>query len=388
MSRKLFVAAWLGVAALGGPAAAAQPTSTALPIEELGHIAALPERYPASWVLADYIAEPSVSESKTEVLEITDHGAVLKGQVPTHQLGVTLASPVRPEIYVAETFYARGERGARTDVITIYDTQTLTATGEIVLPGAKRGLFVKQPASFALTNGGRWGLVFNFTPASSVTVVDLVGRKVLGEVATPGCAQIFPTGSRGFSSLCANGTLLSFQLDAAGKPVSQRESAPFNPLDSDPLFLAPAAVSGVSYFPSLGGRVQPIDFRPETPAILPAWSLVDDKLAAQHWRPSGLQLSAGDTQKLYVLMRPNAEEGSHKEGGAEVWVFDPATHARTARLKLKHPARSVMVTSAQPSRLLAIGVAGALDVYDTAGGGFITSSTVPALGGALLRPAQ
>ena len=46
-----------------------------------------------------------------------------------------------------------------------------TPAGEIVLPGAKRGLIVPMQGMFAFADQERLALVFNFTPASSVTVV-------------------------------------------------------------------------------------------------------------------------------------------------------------------------------------------------------------------------
>jgi len=384
----LVAAVWFGASVLAGRAMAAEPASPPLPVEELNHVATLPARYPGSWVLVDYIAAPSPSQSNAEIFEVGATGLALKGQVPIHEYGMALASPIRPEIYVAETFYARGDRGPRTDVLTVYETSTLSAVGEVVLPGAKRGIFVKQPASFALANGGRWGLVANFTPAASVTVVDLEARKVLSEVGTPGCVQIFPTGPRGFSSFCANGTVLSFKLDADGKVLNQRESAAFNQLDSDPAFLAPTEVAGVSYFPTFAGRVQPVDFRSEVPKILPSWDLTDRRLAAERWRPSGLQLAAGDGQRLYVLMRPNSVEGSHKEGGTEVWVFDPKSHARTGRIKLTRTSRSIFVTAGPPGRLLAIGLENAIDIYDPSSGAQVGSSMALGMGGGLMRAAQ
>lgn len=381
MFRGAFLGLWFGVASLT-PAAGMQ-----LPTEEIGQVRTLPERYPRTWLLADYVAAPSISESKTELLEIGPKGAELKGQVPTHQWGVTLASASRPEIYVAETFYSRGERGERTDAITVFDTRTLSAIGEIVLPGAKRGLFVKQPASFALTDKDRVGLVFNFTPAASVTVVDLPARKVLSEIDIPGCALLFPTGARSFSTLCANGALLTITLDEAGRAVGQHESAAFNLVDTDAMFGAPAVAAGVSYFPTLGGRVQPIDFRKEVPEVLPAWNLIGAD--SKGWRPSGLQLAAGDAAgRLYVLMRAGAGEGDHKEGGREVWVFDPSTRARTSRLKLRRPARSIVVVPGEAPMLAAMSDESTVDVYDVGAGQFLAGSQVPAGGfGAVFRSA-
>jgi hypothetical protein len=61
-----------------------------------------------------------------------------------------------PELYVADTVWSRGTRGTRTDYITVYDTATLKAVGEIVLP-TKRGLITAMEGMFAFTDGERMG---------------------------------------------------------------------------------------------------------------------------------------------------------------------------------------------------------------------------------------
>jgi len=226
---------------------------------------------------------------------------------------------------------------------------------------------------FAFTDDERLGLVFNFTPASSVTIVDLVKRKVLGEVEIPGCSLIYPTGPRGFSTLCASGTLLSLSLSAEGKVVARSESKPFNVIDTDPLFTWSATLGGVRYFPTMLGHVQPIDTHADAAAVLPQWSLVSAEDAAAHWRPSGWQPVAGDGDKtLYVLMQPDAREGSYKDPGSEVWVFDVANKVRTQRLRLVHPGSSIALThSAQPLLLVQSGER--LDVYDPRSGSLVRS---------------
>ena len=40
----------------------------------------------------------------------------------------------RPEMYIAETFYSRGTRGDRTDVITIVDKTSFSQVGEVIIP--------------------------------------------------------------------------------------------------------------------------------------------------------------------------------------------------------------------------------------------------------------
>jgi len=64
----------------------------------------------------------------------------VKGELQAHDSATLLVAEQRPELYVIDTVWSRGARGARTDFITVYDKQTFNAVGEIVLPGGKRAL--------------------------------------------------------------------------------------------------------------------------------------------------------------------------------------------------------------------------------------------------------
>ena len=127
-----------------------------------------------------------------------------------------------------------------------------------MLPGGKRALITAMEGLFAFTDDQRMALVFDFTPASSVTVVDLVKRQVFGEIDIPGCSLVYPSGARGFSTLCSSGTLLTIRLDANGQVAGRSESKAFNPLDTDPLFTASASVGRRALFPE-PARAHPAD---------------------------------------------------------------------------------------------------------------------------------
>jgi len=43
-------------------------------------------------------------------------------------------SPDHQHLYMADTYWSRGTRGTRTDVVTIYDAKTLNTTGEVIIP--------------------------------------------------------------------------------------------------------------------------------------------------------------------------------------------------------------------------------------------------------------
>jgi methylamine dehydrogenase heavy chain len=342
-----------------------------LPAETIPKVETLPQKYPGGWAFLNY------SGDRIELRNVGADSRDVKGQLPAHDSATLLVADQRPELYVADTVWARGTRGQRTDFITVYDKQTLNPVGEIVLPGAKRALITSMEGLTTFTDEQRLELVFNFTPASSVTVVDLVNRRVLGDIEIPGCSLVYPTGKRGFSTLCASGSLLSVRWDANGGVAGRTESKAFNPLDTDPLFTASTLVAGVRYFPSLHGRVQPIDMRADEVKVLPDWPLLSPADAPGEWRPSGWQLVGSDEQKLlYVLMQPNAHEGTHKDPATEVWVYNVLSKARVKRLRLVRPGSSIMLThAAEP--LLLVQAGERLDVYAATDGSLLRSLDLP-----------
>ena len=370
------ICAWIAAAAAGGYAAPARAATaefpTPLPPDTIPKVEKLPAKYPTSWSFLNY------SGDRIELRNVGSDTREVKGQLQSRDSGTLLVADKRPELYVADTVWSRGSRGTRTDFITIYDTQTLNPIGEIVLPGGKRALITAMEGLLAFTDDQRMALVFDFTPASSVTVVDLVKRQVLGEVGIPGCSLVYPSGTRGFSTLCSSGTMLTVRLDADGKVAGRSESKAFNPLDTDPLFTASTLVGGVRYFPSLHGRVQPIDMRGDEVKILPDWRLLSAADEAGHWRPSGWEVVASDEQKLlYVLMQPDAHEGTHKDPATEVWVYNAAAKTRVKRLRLARPGSSIALTHGA-EQLLLVQAGERLDVYEP-GGSLVRSMDLPGL---------
>src|ERR1700722_13348811 len=323
----LGVAAALAIGAVqAGYAAPPAEFPNPLPAETIPKVEKLPARYRTTWSWLNYAGD------RIELRNVGSDTREVKGELQAHDSATLLIADNRSEIYVADTVWSRGARGARTDFITISDKQTFEPIGEIVVPGTKRALITAMEGLIAFTDEQRMALVFNFTPASSVTVVDLLKRQVLGEVEIPGLSLVYPSGTRGFSTLCASGTLLNVRLDANGAVAGRSESKAFNPLDNDPLFTASALAGGVPFFPGLRGGVHPIDMRADEVKVLPEWPLLAAGVQAGEGRPSGWQVVAGDEQKLlYVLMQPQAHEGTHKDPATEVWVYNTATKSRVKR---------------------------------------------------------
>jgi methylamine dehydrogenase heavy chain len=72
-------------------------------------------------------------------------------------------------------------------------------------------------------------------------------------------------------------------------------------------------------------------------------------------------------------MSPNGREGSHKDGGTEVWVLDTATKSRIARIPLRGVATAISLTREAAPRLIVARGDGEVDVHDAATGTFVRS---------------
>ena len=112
-------------------------------------------------------------------------------------------APDADEVYVSETTYALGSRGERHDFVTVYDTVHYAAQAHIPLPTGKRALMGAQHRMTLLADS-RFLAVYNYTPATSLSIVDLVEHRHVGEAPAPGCHLAYPTGERGVSMLCGD----------------------------------------------------------------------------------------------------------------------------------------------------------------------------------------
>jgi methylamine dehydrogenase heavy chain len=255
------------------------------------------------------------------------------GQIDAGYYASFNLSPDGATTAVATTYFARGSRGARTDVVEFTDNHTLTVTGEIVLP-PKRAQTLPTPFNLAYSGDARLLYVSYVTPAASFGVLDPAKKTVLGEIDTAGCVLVIPSGSYRVSSICESGRLLTVSLDAAGKESGRAMSEAFFDADRDPVFVQGIATAKGYAFLSFLGQVHEIDFSGEQPRISAPWSLLT---AAEQgvWRPGAEQVGALHigSGRLYVPMHRGGE-GTHKDGGTEIWVFDMASHKRVARFPM------------------------------------------------------
>ncbi len=363
-----------------------------LPVEPTPAVRSLPAAYPESVVFVVDGNFFGMESGKVVIVDVGDETDHHRGAIGAAQFGYFAAAKTRPELYVAETFYERGHRGKRTDVLTIYDKATLNAVGEVVLPGGKRAQTLTERGAFQLSADERFAYVYNFTPASSVTVVDLEKRRVVGDVDIPGCTHAFALKAGGFASLCGNGAVVSTKLDRNGKKVGQTMSAPFNDIDNEPMFTRPAVIDGVAYFPTYHGKIQEIDLNGAEAVVGDAWPVEAsaaeepkkkswrDKIpgfgkkdrVAHKWLPSGWQLATSDDAgRLYLLMRQTESIDDHDTGGNQVWVIDPKTRKVLNKIDLRSDGMLIEVTAGDDPYLVSLNLDMSLDVLKADTGEFV-----------------
>jgi methylamine dehydrogenase heavy chain len=303
------------------------------------------------WFWADDLAFFSVVDGRSMLVD-ADTGRFV-GMLSTGALFAKLDLPGDyGTIYSVETYYSRGTRGERTDVVTYYDPTTLAPTGEVVIPPHRQS-GVPLLAMSGLTDDDRPLLVYNFNPAQSITVVDVGARKVAGELPTPGCALVYPAGPRRFAMLCQDGALLTIDLNDAGGEAARTRSAPFFDPKTDPITEKGVRLGKRWLFASFGGRLHEVDAG-GAEAAFASWPLLDDADRAESWAVGGAQHLAlhAASGRLYALMHQGGAD-SHKDPGTEVWVYDVAAKRRVQRIALQKPAVSIQVTQDAAPVLLA-----------------------------------
>jgi methylamine dehydrogenase heavy chain len=252
----------------------------------------------------------------------------------------------RAEIYIPETYYERGVRGKRTDVVTIYDARTLQPAYEIPIP-PKRAEYFPGNAANALSDDGRFLAVFNLTPVTSLSIVDLTARRFVSEAPAPGCSLVFAAGPRRFFMLCANGSTLTVTLDEAGQPTQIVRGEPFFDPEGDPLTEKAVRRGDQWLFVSFAGNVQPIGVGGPALEVGERWPLFDDNDRQADWRVGGAQHLAvhAASGRLYALVHQGGPD-THKEPGTEIWVYDLASRRRVQRIETVSPLASFIAQQA------------------------------------------
>lgn len=378
----LVLAAALSVVA--GTAWAAAPKPPELPAETLGTstlTGKTSERV--------YVGDVAIAHIVDGRLRVFDARAgKLLGMLATGYAGNFVVNAKAGEIYNATTYLSRLGRGERTDVLEVWDAETLALKHEIVLP-PKRAQTLNYRGMVNSTANGRFVLVMNATPATSVTVVDLAERKVAGEIATPGCWGTLPAASHParFSMLCGDGKVATVTLDDKGASAERQVSEQVFDADKDAWFQTAEQLGDKYWFMSFKGVLHELDVSGATAALKSSKDLIGPAQKKLGWRPGGYQAFAVHPSGRWAVaaMHDKGREGSHKTPAKQLWVWDLQSGRRIAVAPGLGTAS--LTFSKSGKRLQALdGLTGAMRVWDWQGSGKLKLvSTVKPAGEAALQ---
>jgi methylamine dehydrogenase heavy chain len=314
-----------------------------------------------------YVGDVAIAHIVDGRLRVFDaRGGKLLGMIATGYAGNFVVNAKADEIVIATTYFTRLARGERTDVLEVYDAQTLKPKHEIVLP-MKRAQTLNYRGLVSLTANGRFALVQNATPATSITVVDLAERKVAGEIPTPGCWGTLPSATQAlrFAMLCGDGKVATVTLDDKGAPADRQVSDKMFDADADAWFATGEPIGDRWHFLSFKGVLHEVDVSGAKAVLKSSKDLISAAQKKQGWRPGGYQAFAlhPSGRWLVAAMHDGGREGSHKLPAKQLWMWDLQSSKRIATAPGQGSAS--LVFSKSGKRLHALdGLTGAMRVWD------------------------
>jgi len=365
MLKKLIFISWIVLLPMAGQAEVkpeSLPQTVVLPAEANPH-----------WVWVNDIVFHHMADGKAYLVD-GDTGRFL-GMLSTGVgfVGVVLPSDYS-EIYSPETYFSRGVRGERTDVITFYDPQKLEPTGEVIIPPKR---FAAMPTNnySTMLDGDRFLAVYNFTPAQSVSIIDVKERRFVTEIETAGCALVMPSGELSFMMLCGNGGLMTVSLNDKGELADKQRIKPFFDPQADPVTEKAVRWGNTWIFVSFKGDVYPVDVSGDQPVPGKRWSLFSDSEREAAWKPGGIQHLAvhESSGSLYALVH-QGEHDTHKEPGQDVWVYDLAAQKQVRKIKLDKLSTSIQLSKDDAPLMFSIFIGNpVLDIYEASSGKLLRS---------------
>ncbi len=267
----------------------------------------------------------------------------------------------RGEFYAAESYYSRGVRGERTDLVAIYDYANLSPVAEIEIPDRMARLGVRN--HLGLLGNGRHLAVLNMNPGYSVSIVDVIDREFVYEMSTPGCAVILPVAENDFLLICGDGSLQLSQLDISGFEENRVRSEVFFNVQQDAVFDRAARTAGGWLLITHAGVIFEVGADDDEIVIGEGWSIVAEDESG--WRPGGGEFL--DVHRanglLYVAMHEGPAD-THHDPGEEIWVIDLADRRRVHRLEIEDLADHVTVTQETAPKLIVGTGDGGTEIYD------------------------
>lgn len=276
----------------------------------------------------------------------------MKGMVNMYGQDSFSFDPLGKNFYVAQTIWSKLDRGIRQDMLLAYDTRTLKLRAEVAIPG--RMLIGNRTHNLVITHDGKFALIYNMAPSSSVNVVDLTTFKFVRKIELPGCATLLTNTINGFSALCSNGTLATVSMTGATASITRSQA--FFSATEDPIYdtsvLDPE--TGKATFLSYSGLITPVQLG-AVPKIGASWSIQQAAGMRRgtytpmdvNWNPGGREPIAVHfaTGRIYVLMHMG-EYWSEYYPALEIWVLDGNSHRLIHRYALPADIKEKLVNIA------------------------------------------
>ena len=319
---------------------------------EVPTVETLPDHQGKGWFWVSGFRQPHATDGRAFLF---DHNGKQLGQLATGYWFTNLIlADKRGEILTVETYFSRGTRGTRTDLVAAYDPNTLDPKWEVEIP-PKRLNPVKSTGAAVLTEDEKFLLVVNYTPAQSVSVVDLDGKRFTQEIETPGCSVLYAGGNRDFFSICGDGGFLHLRLSDTGEAsIVERTPPLFDPVE-DFLSIAASQIGDTWYFVSKQNNVYAIRMTSDGVELKDQWSLVTKSERGSDWRISGFHHTAAHeaSGRLFVLMH-QGEEHTFEEPGTHVWVYDVAEKKKIKEIAMRELTIGIGVSQAEQPKLLTL----------------------------------
>ncbi|WP_373019995.1 amine dehydrogenase large subunit [Thiomicrorhabdus sp.] len=263
-----------------------------------------------------------------------------KGELALGLTSQIVSSSDGKQVYALSHYMKRYTYGPVESALQIFDVATLTPIKEIIIPN-KAVQAIGMSGLIEKSADDHYVYIQNATPATSVTIVDITKGEVLPELPVPGCYGIFPAekGNK-FSTLCGTGKIKTFTMKN-GKYSSADSEKVFD-VDNDALYVhAQRAKDGKLIFTSFNGNLYVVDDSGESAKLLETIEVA--KGVEGNWAPGGYQVTAynAPTDTLFMIMHPDAYEGSHKDGSKEIWAYN----LKTRKLVSRSPAENLVAIS-------------------------------------------
>lgn len=266
-------------------------------------------------------------------------------------------------IYAYGSYYSRGSLGDRTDVVQIYDAAKATAISEVEIPARAAG--IGHPGMMGLIND-RFAGVWNITPATSVSLVDIESETFVGEVSLPSCSGIYPE-AEGWISVCGDGTAQYIQLNTAGQETRRIQSASFFDVFTDPVYDYSVPAADGWMFMSFEGLLRKVSLDGDNLVVSEAFDINPESDGTadvngvmpkpdDNWRIGSYQPFAYHDGEalLATLMHDGGGQETFEKPGTELWIYNMITGNRGVRIELGEDvtARGVLLTPGDDPLLL------------------------------------